>query len=57
MNTSSHKKLRAYFKLQHKYLDKDEPWLVILEATEFSVSGMYHTMLQAWHDIKYQFHL
>ena len=35
------------FDLQNNYLDKDEPWSDILEATDFAVQSRYHTMLQA----------
>ena len=35
------------FNLQKSYLDEDDPWSGILEATSFSVQSTYHTMLQA----------
>ena len=34
------------FDFKNIYLDKDDPWAGILEATAFLVLSTYHTMLQ-----------
>ena len=36
--------------LQNKYIDEDDPWSEILEATAFAVRSTYHTTLQATPD-------
>ena len=35
------------FDLQNNYLDENDPWSVILAATNFAVRSTYHTTLQS----------